>query len=138
MAICLCAAIWWNDYTTGIRPGLEAHKAMKAFHQGRRWTDALVEADASLPRGRMFFGKCRLADGQFAYFGRWKSGYMTQLPDVSREYRSSEHWRAGIEEQLVRPHLCRSLFISVNRDFDFDVAVDDNERVMKVKEIDEE
>jgi len=138
VVIAIAAAIWWNDYTVGIRPGREAYKAMKAFERGTRWTDALVAADATLPKGRMFFGKCRLADGQFAYFGRWKSGYMTQLPDVSKEYRSSELWRAGIEDQLVRPRLCRSLVVSVNRDHDFDVAVDDNDHVVKVTEIDEQ
>jgi hypothetical protein len=111
---------------------------MDAFERGRRWTDALVAADGSLPKGRMFAGHCRLADGQFAYFGRCKSGYMTQLPDVSREYASSDLWRAGIENQLVRPHLCRSLTVMVNRDYPFDVAVDDDERVLKVTAIEEE
>lgn len=138
VVMAIAAAIWWNDYATGIRPGREAYKAMKAFERGKRWTEALTAADASVPKGRMFFGKCRLDDGQFAYFGRWKSGYMTQLPDVSREYASSEQWRAGIEEQLVRPRLCRSLVISVNRDFDFDVTVDDDEQVVKVTEIEED
>lgn len=135
--ICLGAAIWWNDYTVGIRPGREAYKAMEAFQNGVYWTDALVAADASLPKGRMFSGHCALADSQFAYFGRWKSGYMTQLPDVSNEYPSSDLWRAGIEEQLVRPRLCRSLVIRVNRDFAFDVALNNEDRVLKVKEIDE-
>lgn len=87
----------------------------------------------------MFGGHCRLADGQFAYFGRWgMSGYMTQLPDGSREYRSGEHWRAGIEEQLVRAHLCRSLKVTVNRDYEFDVEVDADDRIGKVTEVQED
>lgn len=130
----IAAAIWWNDWRVGIRPGREAYKAIAAFQQGSYWTDALVAADAALPAGRMFFGKCRLADGQFAYFGRWRSGYMTQLPEESKEYASSALWRLGIEARLVQPRLCRSLVISVNRDFDFDVAVDDHDRVINVEE----
>ena len=73
------------------------------------------------------------ADGRFAYFGRWKSGYLTQLPEGAKEFRTRELWRAGLQEQLVQPRLCRSLVISVNRDFDFDVALDDRDLVVKVK-----
>ena len=86
MVIAIAAAIWWNDWTVGIRPGREAHKAMEEFHRGVPWPDAVVAADATLPVGRQYSGHCRLADGQLAYFGRWKSGYMTQLPEVSKEF----------------------------------------------------
>jgi hypothetical protein len=138
VVIAIAAAIWWNDWDVGIRPGREAHKAMEPFHRGAHWTDALLAADSTLPAGRQFSGHCRLADGQLAYFGRWKSGYMTQLPDVSREFRTRDLWRAGLEEQLVQPHRCRSLVISVNRDYDFDVALDDRDAVVKVKQIEDQ
>ena len=107
---------------------------MEAFDRGVPWPDALVAAEAALPAGRQFSGHCRLADGQFAYFGRWKSGFMTQLPEVSKEFRTRDLWRAGLQDQLVQPRLCRSLVITVNRDFEFDVALDDRDVVVKVKE----
>jgi hypothetical protein len=137
VVIAIAAAIWWNDWTVGIRPGREAYKAMEAFHRGVPWPDAVVAADATLPAGRQFSGHCRLADGQFAYFGRWKSGFMTQLPEVSKEFQTRDLWRAGLQEQLVQPRLCRSLVISVNRDFEFDVALDARDGVVKVKEREE-
>jgi hypothetical protein len=107
---------------------------MKAFYRGVPWPDALVAADATLPAGRQLSGHCRLADGQLAYFGRWKSGYLTQLPEVSKEFRTRDLWRAGLQEQLVLPRLCRSLAITVNRNFDFDVALDGRDLVVKVTE----
>ena len=57
---------------------------------------------------------------------------MTQLPEVSKEFRTRDLWRAGLQEQLVQPRLCRSLVISVNRDYDFDVALDGRDLVVKV------
>jgi hypothetical protein len=111
---------------------------MEQFHRGAHWTSALAAADATLPQGRQLSGRCRLADGQFAYFGRWRtSGYMTQLPAASREFRSRESWREGLEEQLVRPRLCRALVVTVNRDFEFDVSVDDGDDVLKVEEMED-
>lgn len=137
MVIVVAGLIFWNDWTVGIRPGREAYRAMRAFEVGVSWPDAVVAAESTLPAGRMFSGHCRLADGRFAYFGRWKSGFMTQLPEESRTFPTRDLWRLGIGQQLAAPRLCRSLMVSVNRDYDFDVAVDDAGRVTKATEIED-
>jgi hypothetical protein len=135
VVIVVAGLIFWNDWTVGIRPGREAYRAVRAIEVGVSWPDAVVAAERSLPVGRMFVGHCRLADGQYAYFGRWRSGFMTQLPEESRTFPSRDLWRLGIWQQLAEPRLCRSLRVSVNRDYDFDVAVDEDGRVTKVTEI---
>ena len=107
---------------------------MEEFYRGVPWPDAVVAADAKLPANRQFSGHCKLADGRYAYFGRWKSGYMIQLPEVSTEFQTRDQWRSGLREQLVVPRLCRSLAVTLNRDFEFELSLDDRDVIVKVKE----
>jgi hypothetical protein len=123
-------------------PGLEARRVRHAITIGADWTQALLAADRKLSRGRRLSATCHLARGGAVYLFRMGSGYMIHscpypdracyLPAGISTYRTALEWEVGLRDQLLKPGLCQSLVVSVERDHEFTVALDSLGRVTRV------
>jgi hypothetical protein len=124
----LCFLLWGlskcNDWALWL-PGWQADRVRAAITIGADWPSALAAADRRLPAGNPMFAECRLARGEGSMVtGRLGSKYSIHLEKEVATYATSAEWETALRERVLKPQLCRSMVLSVNRDYEMEFELD--------------
>ena len=144
----VCFLLWGlskcNDAALWL-PQWQANRARAAIAIGEDWPSALLAADGRLPRGKQLSASCNLANGHLVFVGRLGSKYTIHgcaYPDRDCDLKSGitfyanvSEWEMGLRELLLKPQLCQSLILSINRDYDVSLDLDTKGAVRSVSRV---